>query len=392
MAGATRLKLYSRALAFAVAFAWVISLVGSGGADAAAGRLGGDYPAFYAAGSIVADGDWAELYSPDRQLAAQEDLFGADEEGAYLYFAYPPYVAKLYEPLAALDYRLSYAVHTLAMAAAAVGALALLRPVVPLVARRFELIAIATLLFYPMLRAVTGGQNTGLTLLLLAAAWRSLHDDNDALAGVAIGLLLYKPQFTVPLLGLLLLRRHWKAVATGVATGALLWVAGAVTMGSGWMAAWWDDVSAFAEADADVNGHNAISWLGFAEGVLGAGALSARVVAAPLVLATIAGLMWVWLRRDLDLNARMAFAVAGIVLLSPHAMFYDAGILVLPAVVLVATSARATAPVTLMWALAWTQAGASALGFAPLFVILVAGALYVAFGDSPQRNIVRPEC
>ena len=121
----SRVLLYSRAALLAVVAAFTISVIGATGADTVSGRLGGDFPAFYAAGSIVADGDWNELYSADRQVEAQSALF-PEADGSYLYFAYPPHVAPLYRPLAALDYRLAYAVHTVAMVAALLVALSLI--------------------------------------------------------------------------------------------------------------------------------------------------------------------------------------------------------------------------------------------------------------------------
>ncbi len=373
----SRARLYSRAAMFAVAVAFVVSIVGASGANSAAGRLGGDFPAFYSAGSIVAAGDWESLYEPDRQLEAQQELFEGSDS-SYLYFAYPPYVASLYRPLAALDYRLAYAVHTLLMAAALVGALAVLRPVIPVLRRHTELLAIATLLFYPMLRAVTGGQNTGLTVLLLAVAWRALHDENDALAGVALGMLLYKPQLALPFLGVLLLARRWKATAAGAATGLVLWAFGAAVMGVGWLGGWWTQVSEFSSLDADINGYNAVSWLGFAQGWLGADSTAAVVLAAPLMLATAVGLSALWALRIATLNVRMALTIVGAIMLAPHAMFYDVGAIALAGLVAFdRLGRRALIPVVAVWVLAWTQVLASPLGFAPLFFVLVPAGIWL---------------
>lgn len=374
----TRLRLYSRAVLFAVLVAFVISVAGGSGNEAAAGRLGGDFPAFYAAGTIVAEGDWATLYDPARQLEAQAGLFEDDDDG-FLYFAYPPYVASLYRPLAGLDYRVAYTLHTVAMAAAVVGALAVLRPTISLLQRDFEVCVTATVLFYPLFRAATGGQNTALTVLLIAVCWRALHDDQDLAAGVAIGLLLYKPQFALPLMGLVLLGRRWQATASAVATGALLWAVGAAVMGGNWLAAWWSEASDFAALDADVNGHNAVSFLGFAEGLWGAGSAVALLTGGPLAVASGAALAWLWWRGIGTLDARMAATIAGVVLLSPHAMFYDAGLFALVGLVVVdRLGPRAHVPVAAVWALAWSQQLASAIGVAPLFFLVVGAGAWSA--------------
>ena len=365
--------LYSRAALFAVVAAFAISVLGSTGADTVSGRLGGDFPAFYAAGSIAGDGDWAQLYDPDRQLAEQARLF-PESDDSFLYFAYPPHAAAVYRPFAAMDYRVAYVLHSVLMAGAAIAAVSLIRPMVPVVRKHFELVASAVLLFNPILRAVTGGQNTALTLLGVTATWRLLHDEEDVAAGLVVALLLYKPQVAVPLAGVLVLARRWRAVGAIGAGGLVVWGVGAVLMGTGWVSTWWTEVRAFAELDADVNGHNAISWLGVSEHLLGAGSGVAYIVAAPLVVATVAMVCFVWLSSRFDLAVRFAITTAGILLMSPHAMFYDAVLLVVTAVVaLDRLGARAIPVVAAVWAGSWLQMGAESLDFAPLFVLIVCG-------------------
>jgi hypothetical protein len=85
------------------------------------GRLGGDYPAFYSAGRIIAEGDWGNLYSAEKQAAVQKGLFPG-EENSFLVFVNPPFWAVTYYPLSLIDYRISYVVHTLLMGTALFGA------------------------------------------------------------------------------------------------------------------------------------------------------------------------------------------------------------------------------------------------------------------------------
>ena len=63
------------------------------------------------------------------------------------------------------------------MAGALVGALALLRKPVPIIGQYWLPSIAASLAFYPVFRAVGGGQNTAITVLLIAAVWRFLDDD-----------------------------------------------------------------------------------------------------------------------------------------------------------------------------------------------------------------------
>ncbi len=373
-----RIRLYTRAALFAVGTAFVITVLSASGADAVSGRLGGDFPAFYAAGSIISDGDWDHLYQPERQAEAQAALF-PEADGGYLYFAYPPHAAVIYRPLAALDYRLAYAIHSVIMIGAVIWALALLRPMVGIVRRNFEQVVAATLLFYPMLRAVTGGQNTALSFLAMAAVWRLLDDDHDEAAGLVIALLLFKPQFAIPLIGLMMVARRWRAVAASMLGAVVVWGVGAVTMGAGWLPTWWREVSNFAVQDADVNANNAISWLGFAQGMLGSDSTAALFLAGPLMVATTLGLIWVWSDGRLDLATRMAVTMIGILLLSPHAMFYDVGLVAIAGVVVADRLGKQVAMILgAIWVFAWLQLGSDLVGFAPLFFVTAAAGLWLA--------------
>lgn len=318
--------LVALAIAFIAAVQSATGLSESATGQATDSRLGGDFPAFYAAGAIALDGDFDELYVAERQQAAQAGL-GLD---GYLAFAYPPYVAVGYAPLAALGFRAGYALHTVLMAAALVGALALLRKPVPVIGRFWLPTIAAALAFYPVFRAVGGGQNTAVTILLVAGVWRFLDDDRDFAAGVAGGLLLFRPQYAIPLIGLMGLSRRWRAVGGAVGVGAALWAATASFMGSSWVTSWLDQVVPFVETDAEVNAGNSISILGFLHAVLGSDS-SLALVMGLVGAAAVAGLLsWMWLRPEqFDLPIRMGLAAMGMLLMSPHTMFYDAGLLVI---------------------------------------------------------------
>jgi hypothetical protein len=317
-------------------------------------RIGGDYPAFYGAGSIVLDGDVDRLYDAARQQDAQDGFL--DDKGDYLYFAYPPPVAAAYAPLAALDFTASYLVHTALMVAALCGAVLLVRPMVPLAARFPAFVVAVALLSYPMLRAVLGGQNTALTLLLLAWAWRAEHDGQSIVAGIAAGLLLYKPQFAVPLLLLALVGRRVRMVAAGVAVGGGWWGFGSIMMGPAWMADWWQQARDFAAVNADVNGSNFIGLPGVSEHLLGPGWpgwILAGVVAAATAVQ--------WIRfADAEPRARYGVAAPALALVAPQALFYEAGLMLLPLAVLSRQPGQAWA--VGLWAASWTGAAAGLVG------------------------------
>ena len=338
-------------------------------------RLGGDFPAFYGAGRVVNTLGFDSLYVPAAQQAAQAGL-GVD---GYLAFAYAPHVALPYSLLALLDFRIAYTVHTLVMVAALALSLRLIEGPLPTL-RNYRLPAFAaTLTFYPLMTAAFGGQNTAISVLLLAWAWSSWHRGDDALAGLAIGLLAFRPQYALPLLGLSLLARHWRTVLVATVTIASTWLLNALLLGAGWFSAWIDEVLPFVERDADVNAHNSISLQGFLHAVAGDGSF-VRVVGLVGAAVTALLMSYVWFDRRFQLDQRVAVAAAGILLMSPHTMFYDAGLLIIG--FLAVAAAWPHRAVWMLGAGLWLGAlahlGAKTWGSTPLAVfpllVLVAGA------------------
>lgn len=368
-----RLRLYPRALLFALALAWVLSLVGDGSANATGGRIGGDFPAFYAAGQLVLQGRGAELYDLELQAAAQRGLFGPEGDEGFLRYVYPPAVALPYAALAALPYRAAYVVHTLLMG----GALLLAVRALPLPRlRRYpEALALAAIGFYPMLRAVTGAQNSALSAALFVAVGATA----GPLAGVAAGGLLFKPQLAVPLLGLLLIGREARALLVAALVAALFYAANVLVTGPDWVTVWWTQaVAPFQDSDQAINAPNCVGWLGVIEAIAGVGHPVARGLGGALTFGTIGGLMALWARPErVDRPLRLAITAVGALLISPHAMFYDAAI-ALPALLLTADRRPERLPAVIaVWAFAWLDPLKALLGVSPTFVTLAA-ALIVA--------------
>lgn len=352
------------------------------------GRLGGDFPSFYAAGQVLVD-DADALYDPSVQAAEQRDLFGEEPDGGQLFFAYPPPAAVPYAALAHLPYRLSYVVHTLVMASLLVLGLHLVRPLAPLVDRYFEQVVVASLLFYPMFVGVTGGQNTALTFALVALFLRALSEDRELLAGVALAGLLFKPQFALPLVALALIARRVRSVGVAAAGGLAFYLIGASLQGWGWIGPWVDTVRWLDEVDTPFNVHNAVSWLGLSEAVFGVDTVVAAVLGWGLAGLTAAFLAWRWWvagRQQLApwIPALMPITAAGLILVVPHVIYYDAGLLVLALAVLAApveTDAPHRAALAVLLLVAVTQVWSSEIGVAPVGAVVIAVFAWAVWAD-----------
>ena len=372
-----RLRVYPMAILVALAAAIVLAVASYDVADSN-GRLGGDYPAFYGAGAIVADGDWDDLYTAERQRAEQAGLI--DDEGGYLYFSYPPFVGGLYGLLAQVGYQWSFLLHTLLMAAALGATVWALWPWLRRTGWPPAALTVVGLAFYPVFRAVSGGQNTTLSLLLIAAAARLDHDERPIAGGLVAALLLFKPQFGIVVLPLLIVARRWRLLAGWVAGAASLFAISTALMGGAWISDWWARAGEFSELNVVANGANFISLPGFLENAIGAGSSVARVLGFGLALLVGLAVAWAWWsRQHRDSLQRWGLVAAAVVVVAPQTLFYDAGLLLLPLVAVVPVLGQnALRWVGSLVLLSWTQVGASRLEWSPLGPIgFVAVALFV---------------
>lgn len=381
-----RLTRYPKALLGALALAFVIVLASGSGSDTASGRVGGDFPAFYGAGTIVNDGDLDRLWDLPTQQAAQADLLG--DEGGFIMFPYAPHVAAAYAPLAHLPYRLAYGLHTALMVGFLVGALHLLRPLVTVVDRYFPLTLAATSTAYPVFVGVGGGQNLALTLFLLAAVWRTLHDDREALTGLALAILLFRPQYALPLVGLLLLGRHWRAVAWATVGGAGVWLANALLLGPTWATDWLDGVQPLLEADAEVNATNEIAPIGFLHALWGTDSSAALAVGGAVSVTVVATLVTVWWRGRFDLAGRFAVTTVGLLLIGPHTIYYDSSLLVFATLVLVDREVVDVRLAAGVWAIGLVHLASGVVDASPLAPVVVVAFVAVVAAvarQSPDR-------
>lgn len=371
---AWRMRVYPLAIIAALTASVLIGAANAADSDAPGAAIGGDFPAFYGAGIIAAEGDLDELHVVARQVEAQAGLHPDEEGEVTRFFPYPAQFAMVYQPLAAFEYHWAYLIHTAVMGALLWGAIWLARPMLPWLYGKTPLALAAALLFWPMFRTVTGGSNTTLTLFLIVAGWRLIHDERPFAAGFVLAALLFKPQLAIPLLGLFLLGRYWKVVA-GTAIGTFIYYLwGAVLVGWNWAFEWADMARDFGAKEAEINGHSSISFIGFAQNLFGVGFNPPVVLAWGCAVATALFLCRLWWRGSrADLRYLLAISIPGILLLAPHVMTHDGALVVLTAAVAVGAWPRPRwAPwLAVVWALGATQAMILRLGFSPGFVMLL---------------------
>ena len=372
-------RLCALAVLIGLAIGFVVLLTTSTGLKTIrGGRVGGDLPSFYAGARIVAAGNAANLYDAAAQEEAETDLLlGARGR---LPFPYPPYVALAYVPLTWLPFKVAFAVHAVAMAVCLVAALLLLRRVIPGSATPIPVLA-AAFAFYPMFRALLGGQNTPLSFLLGAGAAVALTEGRSFAAGLWIGLWLYKPQLAIPVGGVLLLRApdKWRYV-TGIATvGAIYYMAGVALGGWLWPIWWWrEGAMSFTLADLALESWNGISFNELAT-EYGLTPLNWIAAAVTVVLAVRLAL-----RRDVPIVTVTAFAMTTAVLIVPHALYYDGGLAALCLIAAFGFRPSTLPAVAAIWGLAFLQPLRPVLPLPPVMVAVILAMMLAARAGRPR--------
>jgi hypothetical protein len=323
--GRTRLALIAGGLMWLI---WAAGCVlGPGNLDLNGQVIGTDHTAFHTGAVLLADGRGEALFDYPELVefrAKQEEITG--KPGFLDSYRNPPFYALLYVPTARLGYLPAFGVWAVIGLLCLVGGLWLVRG-------RLDGVSVGwALSFYPTFAAVSFGQNTLLSFGVFALVYRCLVTDRRFLAGVAGGLLLYKPQllFGLGIWWLLSIRRYWPSILGGAVTAVGLLGVSLVLVPDE-SREWVRRLPAIAKYDAFefFNLHNA---RGFGTLLTGNKAVGDALGLVGMVLgaAWLARFWW----RHADVRLVFAAAVFATLWGSPHTMTYEWALAVLTAIVL----------------------------------------------------------
>jgi hypothetical protein len=193
-----------------------------------------DFTAFYTAGTLLRDGLRDRLYDVQVQHKVQESFTGrlASRQGPLPYI-HPPFEALIFLPLSLLPYPQAFVVWDLMNVVALFGVAVLLRRFVTTLRLipPWEFVT-ACLAFFPIFVCFLQGQDSILLLLLCTLGFNSLKKEVDLPAGGWFALGVFKFQWVIPIVLLLIVWKR-KRVAIGfLAVSAVLMF---VSLGlSGW--------------------------------------------------------------------------------------------------------------------------------------------------------------
>ena len=196
-----------------------------------------DFLQFPISARLIAHGHADQLYD-DHVLAREIRATAGRDTRVYLQYFYGPQVALPFIPLASLPF-LAQAVTFAALSIAIYfGCVYVVWKRCPALRAHRALVAICAVAYPPLFHFFVRGQLSALVLVCFTAAYLAFLAQSDFLAGVALGLLAFKPQFLVAIPLVLLLAQAWKAFAGVVISAAAQFVLASSYFGSGVMQAY----------------------------------------------------------------------------------------------------------------------------------------------------------
>jgi len=333
-------------------YGWALLVATATGHDGVIGphfnAPGADWVIFLAAGKAVFSHDLAHVYDQAWITAAVNTGFAGWLSGPepHPLFPYPPVYLLLVAPFALMPVALSLVLSQLLQFAALAWAL-----------RRFVqnksylFFVVAAVLAPAASNNVLAGSNAVLVAALIVGGIASL-EKQPLLAGVLLGLTIFKPQFVPLLVVALVAGRYWRALGAAAVTALLFVGASVIAFGPQlWLA--WANVYLHPQAVAGVNatdwGHiwddsvsTCLTVLGAPHGL----ALAGQGIAA--IIAIVA----VWRVFRVQSPGQLPVLLCAGLLASPHVSNYDLIGLAIAALALVRWLPEKTRPIMLMLPLA----------------------------------------
>jgi hypothetical protein len=374
-----RITLVAIALLFATAagFLYLVATA-HGGVDRQGRPLGTDFSNVYAAGTLVNEGKAATAFDPALEYAREREIFGNDT--LFYGWHYPPFFLFAASALALLPYGLALTVWqamTLGLYLLMIRGIVAPSPRLPGEGRgdvtAGSLWLLLALAFPSVLINVGHGQNGFLTAALLGGALVVL-DRRPLLAGILLGLLVYKPQYGLLLPVVLGVSGRWRCFAAAAATVIVLAIATTLIFGM----PVWHAFAVFSEFTRKVvleqgdTGFFKIQSIFAWARMWGAPIPLAYAVQGFATLGIAAALAWLW-RSPAAYPLKAAALCIGTILATPYSFDYDMMVLA-PAIAFLAADGlrRGFLP--------WEKTALAALWLVPLVARTVAHASMIPLG------------
>jgi hypothetical protein len=305
---------------------WIVTIALSGfRRDIKGDPLGTDHIAFYAAARFIDEGRGVSIY--DHAAVSQ---YQTEVSGKALLDAYrnPPFYALMYIPTSRLPYLASFWIWTI------ISVLLLWFGIRWLGSTKPATAFIYAFSFYPVFAVFSFGQNSLLSFGIFCLTFYLLRHGLLFWAGVASGLLLFKPQLLIGLgiWWLLSLRSYWKCLA-GLSLMAVILAAISILVVP-------DETKIFIEKLREIAGYDAFNFWNlhnpraFATLIAFDNKQVGTIVGLAFSVIAIACFVWFWRQHRDNMPVMFAAAVFLTLWASPHTMIYEWTLAIIPAVLL----------------------------------------------------------
>ena len=319
-------RTHSTVLCVCLAAIAFVSLSTPGPLDRSGQIKGTDFIGFYVLGAITREPIVRSLYDPATERETQIRLVPGSQGVQYLP-VYGPQVYLFFSPFARWPYERALVIWTIISAllygvccAVVWRSCSTLREDWPTVA----VVAAANPAFFNLM---LHGQSSALALAFITAAYCALKGGKPFLAGLAIGMLAYKPQLGIVAAAVFVINREWRVAAGAiVAASAQLGVAWAY-FGTELMKSYWQAMLWLRQVNQllAIKPYQMHSLSEFWTLLLSYNAVAGTmyVISAILVIA-LSAVVW---RSAAPLSLRYSMLLLATALVSPHLYVYDLVIL-----------------------------------------------------------------
>jgi Glycosyltransferase family 87 len=306
-----------------------------------------DFVLYYSGAKILNDGNGAKLFDLEVQREYQKG-FGASYKDRDLPFNHPPYELLPLLVLAKLSFPVAHVLWTAVNILLLAIVLVRLFPFIE--TTHLSLFALMLFAYFPTITALKMGQDSIVTTLLLTETFVSLKHKRYTIAGGLLAVGLYKPQFVLPLLGILLLHGRWRSILGFLSVGLLLGAISLAMVGRdglvGLISLWLPMVErghvVWPELMTNLR---ALIYMILQPGGLGE---ATNVVTLIFSILTYVTTLQLW-PRDAEekselFDLRFAAAVVMTALVSFHSYSYDGTLLVIPLLIMLNQVLKASGP------------------------------------------------
>lgn len=320
----TRKRVRGHAILLAIVIwgAYAFNMATPGLKDREGQLKGADFLHQYVLGNIARLHDASMLYDAGRQAALGSQLINQDPGETYLP-VYGPQYSLIFRPLAALPYGLAAAAWMLMSALVYFVCCALLLKACPRLSGDRPAIFILALAFPGFFYLIASGQNSVLALIAFSSAFFAFRSGAKFTAGLALGLLMYKPQFGLMAAAIFVLTLEWRVILGALITGTGQLAAGAAYYGTPALKAYFAQLVHLNQNASALEPHiDRMHSLRAFWSLLLPWHAAASLLFGVSALAVIAITLWCW-RSKTPVELRYAVFLLGSALIDPHLTDYD---------------------------------------------------------------------